>query len=113
MLDFTGTTSQLGKPALNDLRSGIATAPVLLAAEEFPELVPLIHRKFKHAGDVDEAQMLVARSSGVARAKQMAAQHARNATAAVERMPLSDLPHVQEARRALVEVSEKVLTRTK
>ena len=113
VLDFTGTTSQLGKPALNDLRSGIATAPVLLAAEEFPQLVPLIHRKFKHAGDVAEAQALVARSSGVTRAKELAAQHARNAMAAMECMPLSDMPHVQAARRALVEVSEKVLTRTK
>ncbi len=44
VLDFTGSASQLGKPALNDLRSGIATAPVLLAAEEYPQLVPLIQR---------------------------------------------------------------------
>ena len=33
VLDFTGSTLQLGKPALNDLRSGLATAPVLYAAE--------------------------------------------------------------------------------
>ena len=28
ILDFTGSSSLLGKPALNDLASGIATAPV-------------------------------------------------------------------------------------
>ena len=33
VLDFTGSTLQLGKPALNDLRSGLATAPVLYAAQ--------------------------------------------------------------------------------
>ena len=36
VLDFTGSTLQLGKPALNDLRSGLATAPVLYAAEVWP-----------------------------------------------------------------------------
>jgi decaprenyl-diphosphate synthase subunit 1 len=34
LLDFQADASQLGKPAANDLRSGIATAPVLFAAEE-------------------------------------------------------------------------------
>jgi geranylgeranyl pyrophosphate synthase len=38
VLDFTGSTLQLGKPALNDLRSGLATAPVLYAAEEHPQV---------------------------------------------------------------------------
>lgn len=37
----------MGKPQLNDLRSGLATAPVLYAAEEHPELLPLIQRRFK------------------------------------------------------------------
>ena len=36
VLDFVGTGSVLGKPTLGDLREGIATAPVLFAAEEFP-----------------------------------------------------------------------------
>lgn len=38
---------EMGKPAVNDLRSGLATAPTLYAAEEFPELLPLIQRRFK------------------------------------------------------------------
>ena len=36
VLDFVGSGSVLGKPTLGDLREGIATAPVLFAAEEFP-----------------------------------------------------------------------------
>ena len=40
--------SEMGKPQLNDLRSGLATAPVLYAAEEHLEaLLPLIQRRFK------------------------------------------------------------------
>ena len=54
ILDLTGTSSILGKPALNDMRSGVATAPVLLAAREQPELCALIQRKFKSAGDLDK-----------------------------------------------------------
>ena len=50
VLDFTGSTMQLGKPALNDLKSGLATAPVLYAAEEHPELRTLILQKFKSEG---------------------------------------------------------------
>ena len=47
MLDYTGSSTVLGKPALNDLRSGLATAPVLYAAEKHPELRPMILRKFE------------------------------------------------------------------
>ena len=47
MLDYTGSATALGKPALNDLRSGLATAPVLYAAELHPELRPMILRKFE------------------------------------------------------------------
>eukprot|EP00887_Chlorella_sp_A99_P002303 scaffold10.g2303.t1 len=33
VMDFTSTAAEMGKPALNDLRSGLATAPVLFAAQ--------------------------------------------------------------------------------
>jgi len=54
VLDLTGSASILGKPALNDLKSGVATAPVLFAAQQQPNLCTLIKRKFKGAGDLDE-----------------------------------------------------------
>lgn len=34
LLDFVATSAQLGKPAAADLRLGLATAPVLFAAEK-------------------------------------------------------------------------------
>ena len=38
------STSALGKPAAADLRLGLATAPVLYATREFPELEAMIAR---------------------------------------------------------------------
>ena len=38
LLDFTGSTDALGKPALSDMEQGLATAPTLFAAEEFPHI---------------------------------------------------------------------------
>ncbi|KIJ22201.1 hypothetical protein PAXINDRAFT_31651, partial [Paxillus involutus ATCC 200175] len=47
ILDFSSSTA-LGKPGSGaDLRLGLATGPVLYAAEEYPELEPLIARRFK------------------------------------------------------------------
>lgn len=34
MLDYMGTAEDMGKPTASDLRLGLATAPVLYAAEE-------------------------------------------------------------------------------
>lgn len=107
VLDFEGTLSQLGKPALADLRAGLATAPVLLAAEEFPELEPLIDRKFKEEGDVDRAVGLVFHSSGMERTKELARVHAECAMDALLAL------HPSENRDALVHLANKVVARTK
>ena len=45
-LDFVASADQLGKPAAADLKLGLATAPVLFASQQFPELHPLILRNF-------------------------------------------------------------------
>jgi hypothetical protein len=52
MLDFVGSTDDLGKPTSVDLQLGLATAPVLYALEEYPELEPIIKRKFEGDGDI-------------------------------------------------------------
>jgi hexaprenyl-diphosphate synthase len=54
MLDFVVSSAELGKPTGTDLKLGLATAPVLYAWEEHPELGPLIERKFSHTGDVEQ-----------------------------------------------------------
>lgn len=59
VLDLTGSSTILGKPALNDMKSGVATAPVLFAAQQQPQLCTLIKRKFKSYGDVDEVRQVL------------------------------------------------------
>ncbi|KAF8822863.1 polyprenyl synthetase superfamily protein [Cardiosporidium cionae] len=51
VLDFTSSSDALGKPVLNDIRSGVITSPVLLSALEHSHtLTPLIARKFSKEG---------------------------------------------------------------
>ena len=83
VMDFTSSSAVMGKPALNDLKSGLATAPVLYAAEEYPELSPLILRRFKNPGDVELAEKLVFQSRGLQRTRELAAEHSELAAQAV------------------------------
>ena len=46
-------------------------------------LVPLIARRFSNPGDVTAAQAMVEASNGIRRTREMAAQHAAAAVAAV------------------------------
>jgi geranylgeranyl pyrophosphate synthase len=54
MLDYTISGSELGKPAGADLELGLATAPLLFAWKERPELGRLIGRKFTEQGDIQK-----------------------------------------------------------
>jgi len=58
---------------------------VLFAAEEHPQLLPLILRKFSADGDVDTAQRLVHNSRGIERTRMLAASHAQLAMDAVRK----------------------------
>ncbi|XP_057370174.1 all trans-polyprenyl-diphosphate synthase PDSS1-like [Daphnia carinata] len=79
VLDFVATSAQLGKPVAADLRLGLATAPVLFAAHKFPELNPMIQRRFNQPGDVETAFYLVHRSDGLQRTKELASQYCDDA----------------------------------
>tara|TARA_B110000977_G_scaffold199131_1_gene285652 strand:- start:30197 stop:31612 length:1416 start_codon:yes stop_codon:yes gene_type:complete len=120
VLDFTGSNSILGKPTLGDLNEGIATAPVLFAAEEFPGLLPLIGRRFRNSGDVEQAAQWVRNSSGVEKTKQLAKQHALFAIQAVDAMPVvsnnldeSSKEQQRQCRRALKELARVAVERIK
>lgn len=105
MLDFTGTSSDLGKPAAVDLSLGLATAPVLFAMEEFGELRTLAERGFKEEGDVVRAFSLVQRSQGISRTHALAKDHCDKAVEAIKQLGAS--PY----REALAKLTEKVLSR--
>ncbi|EWM26176.1 Polyprenyl synthetase [Nannochloropsis gaditana] len=90
VLDFTGTADVLGKPAMADMTLGLATAPILYAAEEKKELKPLIKRRFKEQGDVEQTYKLVMGTEGVERAYQLAVFHAQRAVDAIASFPPSE-----------------------
>ena len=96
----------LGKAPLADLKSGIATAPTLFAAEQFPELAPLIARRFDADGDVEEAVQLVQRSDGLRRCRDLAQVHVERALEQLQRLPESP------SRDALAALACLVLTRS-
>ncbi|MBR8827538.1 MAG: solanesyl diphosphate synthase [Gomphosphaeria aponina SAG 52.96 = DSM 107014] len=79
ILDFTASTEVLGKPAGSDLVSGNLTAPVLYAMEEKPLLEVLIEREFSEDGDLELALSLVKESTGIQRARSLAADHGQKA----------------------------------
>ena len=113
VLDFIGSESLLGKPTLGDLKEGIATAPVLFAAEEFPELSELIERRFKHSGDVQRAHDLVKKSAGIKRTQDLAREHCDMAISAIERLPASESKYAMHCRRALIELAKRAVERVK
>lgn len=107
VLDYEGTAQHLGKPSMADLRSGLATAPVLFAAQEHPELVPMIERKFKGSGDVERAIEIVFRSDGIERSKELAILHAELAMDALLELKPST------SRDALIHLAYRVVSRTR
>ncbi|XP_078439296.1 geranyl diphosphate synthase 1 isoform X2 [Wolffia australiana] len=113
VLDFTGSTSSLGKGALSDIRHGTITAPILFAMEEFPQLQKVVDRGLSDAANVDEALDYLGRSRGIERTRLLAAEHAGLAAEAIELLPESDTEDVLISRRALIDLTRRVLNRTK
>ncbi|VDM60744.1 unnamed protein product [Angiostrongylus costaricensis] len=79
VLDFISSADITGKPVSADLRLGLATGPVILAAQQYPELNTLMARKFAERGDVDRARNIVLNSDGITRTRKLAQQHSQDA----------------------------------
>jgi geranyl diphosphate synthase len=108
VLDFTSSQEELGKPVGNDVRSGLATAPVLFAAQDFPELLPMIQRRFREPGDVSRALELVQSSKGIINATNLADHHAKQAVLALDGLPPSLGPDAEASRSALEAMTSRV-----
>ncbi|KAK8701345.1 hypothetical protein V6N13_019733 [Hibiscus sabdariffa] len=113
VLDFTGTSASLGKGSLSDIRHGIITAPILFAMEEFPQLRAVVDKGFDNPANVDKALEYLGKSRGIERTKELAMKHANLAAAAIDSLPQSDDEDVTKSRQALVDLTQKVITRNK
>ncbi|KAF4508083.1 hypothetical protein G6O67_004511 [Ophiocordyceps sinensis] len=107
MLDYTGSGADLGKPARADLKLGLATAPLLFAWKEKPELGALVGRKFEREGDVEKARELVFQSDGIEQTRALAHDYSEKAIAAIADFPDS------EAKDGLVEMAHQTIRRQK
>ena len=104
-IDFKASSSQLGKPAAADLKLGLATAPVLFASSKFPELEPLILRRFSQPGDVETSFKAVLESDGLERTKELATKHCKLAIKSIQSLSESIY------KNSLIELTETVLHR--
>lgn len=75
LLDYVSDSEELGKPTANDLKLGIATGPVLFAAQDHPELNSLIERKFSKNGDAEQAYEIVIGSKALEQTRDLIRKH--------------------------------------
>lgn len=104
VLDFQPNT---GKPMLADLKAGLATAPVLLALNDYPELYPLIQRRFSKPKDVDRVLEILHSSGTIEKTIQLAQRQAELACTAIAQLEKSP------ERDALAALTHQVLSRTR
>lgn len=107
MLDFVSSSEAMGKPTAADLKLGLATAPVLFACEKYPELNPMIMRRFQEPGDVERAFELVHKSQGLEQTKFLARKHCIEAIRLTQE--LTESPY----QKGLSVVSDLVINRIK
>merc|ERR1719198_1448316 len=107
ILDFTGASATLGKPAQADMELGLSTAPVLFASQTVKELRPMIMNRFKNEGDIQKAVQLSQDTDCVEKSYELAEFHAQKAVDALNRLPDS------EYRLALMRLLHVVISRDK
>lgn len=89
ILNFTGRQEKVGKPAGNDLRNGILTAPVLFALQEYEQkndstLKKIINNKLKDKKDFNLAMSLILKSEGIQKSQKLAEIYIKEAVKSLE-----------------------------
>ena len=89
ILDYTSDGETLGKPVYEDVRSGVYSAPLILAMQRDRQaFLPLLVKK-EHISDTEMIQLrdLVIKYEGVKQAYTMAQQRTDLATAGLQKLP--------------------------
>ena len=94
-------------PILFPCRLGLATAPVIFASDQFPELNELIKRRFNQLGDVDKAFRLVMESNGMEQTQFLAKSYGNAALKSIDRWKDS------KAKQDLILMLHQAIQRTK
>lgn len=104
-LDITATEAELGKPKLADMKEGIATLPVLLAAQRDEKVDAAVRRRFAGEGDIDLCLAAVEDQGTVTEALAHAGTHCKTGLAELLKL------HPSPAREALESALQLVLNR--
>ncbi|KAJ9468250.1 hypothetical protein DIPPA_70154 [Diplonema papillatum] len=105
VLDFVSTGEEFGKPVLNDLKTGVVTLPVLLAAQRSPAMVELMEGNFCMEGDIDKAVDIIRETNVIEESRLQAKQQVQIAIEALKVIPDS------VAKQSMIDLSDVVLSR--
>lgn len=106
-LDYSTDETKIGKPALQDLRNGIYTAPLLFALQTSKsELEPFLLKKEKIT-DEEAATVLqiVQTSGGLKRAQELAGKYTKKALQKIEKLPEN------QNKKVLSRITEQIMNR--
>ena len=87
VLDLVGDEEDFGKTVGRDLAEGMATLPMIYAAERRPELAERVARRAKQPNEVLELLRIIRATDGVERARARALSLHDDAASALERLP--------------------------
>ena len=107
VLDLVGDEEDFGKAVGRDLEEGMATLPMIYAAEQRPELAPRVVATGKDASEVRDLLRAVRATDGVERARKRALAFHDDAAHALERLPDG------AERDALREIADFVVSRVR
>lgn len=109
ILDYSQSSSAIGKPVLEDVRQGVYSLPLLLALEtQSAQLVPLLDKKADLTEDeAREVYNIVQSGDSVTRAHALAEKYTQNALSAIKKLPKNP----QNTREILLELTTKILNR--
>lgn len=107
ILDYEASSSEFGKPVLEDVAQGIYTMPLIASLPKCEkELLPLLQKKNQlTTADRLAIQKLVVKAGGVETAKDFAAKYTMKALHQIEKLPEAD------AKSTLLKITSQLLQR--
>ncbi|HHU90652.1 MAG TPA: polyprenyl synthetase family protein [Clostridiaceae bacterium] len=87
LLDILSDSTKEGKPVLNDLKEGIATLPVIMAARNNPGLLKEVNEFFNGNGDINSILNSIKTSGGVEGTKKLKDRYKEKCRQFIEKIP--------------------------
>lgn len=107
ILDYTQDISALGKPALEDMKQGVYSLPLIYAMNQNrADFIPLLDKKENiRTEDVDQILGFVKTYNGVEKARKIATKYTNKAIARINKLPAC------ESKTIMLELTERLLQR--